>query len=343
MSNNVRSVMNSRAARTDSPFGPDQSGFSKNITRRLVAAETTVDAATCRRMAAPSKPSVMPMRVTPRSSSSSRVRSMTLHRPTVARQFGRSASAMLIPLPAAKISARPIIQRTSLLGGPPLVTEMRPGRALRHGQTSPADKPVRWRSRAENRTGAYRAYVRSGSAGPAQPAGRIVSRGSALALADDGPRREGVWQLAQRLCSEGQQVDRVLGLDVNLIAARITEHTPHRRRHHSVTVGIAEDHHAATDARVTDEVARISPPHAKGGSLPAVIANLSGGHTNHGLPGSNVSTGPQKGTYSKVSRIGGRSSGFSSTVPRIALPRESMGIMRRSRWNPPCDAPAPGT
>src|SRR6187455_3309257 len=144
--------------------------------------------------------------------------------------------------------------------------------------------------------------------------------------------------LAQRFGSEGQQVHRILGLDVDLIATRVAQHAPHRRRDHAVPVRIAEDHHAATDARVADEVTRVRPTHAQGGPLPAVIANLSGGHTNHGLPGSNVSTGRGNGTYPKSSPVEDRSSGFSSTASCKPLTRESTSIIRRSQWNPPSGA-----
>src|SRR4029079_9008078 len=129
--------------------------------------------------------------------------------------------------------------------------------------------------------------------------------------------------LAQRFGSEVQQVDRVLGLDVNLVAAGIAQDAPHRRRHHAVAIRVAEDDHAAPNARVADEVPSVRPPHDQGGSLPAVIANLSGGHTNHGLPSSNVSTGRGKGTYPKSSPVGAWSSGFSSTESRNALTRKS--------------------
>src|SRR6185436_19162837 len=49
-------------------------------------------------------------------------------------------------------------------------------------QTGPMAKP-----RAENRSGVYLAQMSTGSAGPAQPAGRIVGR----ALADDAAERDG--------------------------------------------------------------------------------------------------------------------------------------------------------
>ena len=133
--------MNDRAASTDSPFGPGQSGFSKNVTRRFVAADTTVDSAMWRRTAAPEKPIVMPMRATPRSSRSSSVLSITLQRPTVVRQFDSSASPpMLTPLPAARINARATMLARELTC---------PSRA-RHANR-PAEKagarpqPLRWR------------------------------------------------------------------------------------------------------------------------------------------------------------------------------------------------------
>jgi hypothetical protein len=86
--------------------------LSKNVTRRFVAADSTVDAAMWRRTASPANPTVMPIFATPRSSSSSRVRSITLHRPTVVRQFDSSASPpMLTPLPAARINARDTMLR----------------------------------------------------------------------------------------------------------------------------------------------------------------------------------------------------------------------------------------
>src|SRR5262245_62281953 len=189
----------------------------------------------------------MPIRATPRLSSSPRVRSITLHRPTVLRQFGNSGSPMLTAFPAARISARATIVATEL--------------------TCPvADR-------------------------------HELDAGLALTLTAAGDGRQRMRHLAQRLSPERQQVDRVLGLDVNLITAGVAEHASHRRRDHPVAVRIAEDHHPAADTRVADEVAGVGPPHAQGGSLPAVIANFSGGYTNHGLPGSNVSTGRGLGTY----------------------------------------------
>ena len=57
----MRSVTNARAASTERPFGPGQSGLSKNVTRRFVAADSTVDAAMWRRTASPANPTVMPI------------------------------------------------------------------------------------------------------------------------------------------------------------------------------------------------------------------------------------------------------------------------------------------
>jgi len=112
----------------------------------------------------------------------------------------------------------------------------------------------------------------------------------------DNPDWEGPNGLSV-LAARAFVTERTLLLMADQIAARVAENAPHWRRHHAVAVGIAEDHHATADARIADEVARISSPHAERGPLAAVIANLSGGYTNHGLPTANVSTGRAKGTY----------------------------------------------
>ncbi len=250
ITSSVRSVMNGRAASTDRPLGPCQRSFSKNVTRRRVAIDSAPEDATNWRMAAPSKPTLMPMRPTPRLSSSPSVRSSRLHRPTVVRQFGTAGSPMLIPLPAARMSAREITVATELSCPPGLRHGILEARACAHGPRG------------------------------ADPQGSAVI--TLAAAAGDGGER--VRKLAQRLSPEGQQVDRIFGLDVDVVAAGVAQHAPDRRRDHAVAVRVAKDDHAATDARVADQVSRVGPSHAERSALTAVVANLSGSYADHEIP-----------------------------------------------------------
>src|SRR4051812_455379 len=109
---------------------------------------------------------------------------------------------------------------------------------------------------------------------------RAGVRYSALLVAagagGDRPRRH-----ARRLGPEGQLVDRVLGLDVELLTAGIAEHALDRRRHHAMSIRIAEDHHAAADAGIADQVTGVGAADPERGALPSVIPDLSRGYADH--------------------------------------------------------------
>src|SRR5262245_29548025 len=89
--------------------------------------------------------------------------------------------------------------------------------------------------------------------------------------------RDGARHDPSGLSPEGQLVDGILRLDVELFAGRVAEHATDRGGHHPVTIGVAEDDHAATDAGVADQVARVTPPNAERRALSAVVADLSRG------------------------------------------------------------------
>jgi len=79
-----------------------------------------------------------------------------------------------------------------------------------------------------------------------------------------------------------EAVDAVLGLDVDHLAAGLAEHALHRRRDHAVTVRVAEDHHAATDVRIRDQVAGVQASARATGSFGAELTNLAGRDADHG-------------------------------------------------------------
>ena len=91
--------------------------------------------------------------------------------------------------------------------------------------------------------------------GPARDHQRSARQLAArLRLLAGGAHRE------QRLAVDLEAVDAVLGLDVDHLAAGLAEHALDRRRDHAVAVRVAEDHHAAADVRVRDQVPGVEPP-----------------------------------------------------------------------------------
>src|SRR6185312_860337 len=217
----------------------------------------------------------------------------------------------------------------------------------------PTTRPIRWIPTASSSSRVRSSSVRPPTTArqfgsPASPIGtplpaarinaRVITRGLALTLATTGHGCEGVRHLAQRLGPEGQQVDRVLGLDVNLIAARVAQDAAHRRRHHAVAVGIAENHHAAADAGIADQVARIGPSQPERRPLPAVIPDFSGGDTDHERS--------QLEAYHKHPRLNGPAPGQSVGPGGTGRRTGPVGaarpcIMPRSQWKTPSPR-APG-
>src|SRR5579863_10080523 len=249
ITSSVRSVTKARAASTESPLGRSNAGFSNQTISRLKAARTTEEPATCLRSAALSYPATIATVCTPTPSSSCNVRSIKVHRPTVARQFGPTWFPTFIPLPAARIRARVIMLREAR-------ARSEPDLSLPEG-----DRPAR-RARPYPAPDCSRLYA--GSSGRS-----LLAAGCRARHGPDG------------LGAESQLVDGVLRLDEQRLAALVAEDALDGRRHHAVAVRVPKDHHASPDAGVADEVARVGPPHAERGALSAVIANFPGGDADH--------------------------------------------------------------
>src|SRR5262245_35732064 len=82
-----------------------------------------------------------------------------------------------------------------------------------------------------------------------------------------------------------EAVHAVLGLDVDHLAAGLAQHALDRRRDHPMAVRIPEDHHAAADVRVRDEVAGVEPTAGAGGPLIAQLSNLPCSDADHRVAG----------------------------------------------------------
>src|SRR2546430_5278498 len=126
-----------------------------------------------------------------------------------------------------------------------------------------------------------------------------------------------------------------------------------------MAVGIAEDHHAASHAGVTDEVTGIEGSDAERSVLATVIPNLSRGYADHACASSRMLThlrlvdGPPKATGSDMvgnpppasrehTQNVGRWADFCRAIGRIFNPSE---ICRDDRYRlngtPPLFAPRP--
>src|SRR5581483_8909679 len=177
----------------------------------------------------------------PTPSSTVSQRSISVWPPTGVRQFGPGWSPTRTPLPAARMRARVIMAGSS--------HDRRP--------KSPRTSP---------------------------PAGRGEAAPHRLPLPLPLPLlggRHGARGRGAHAGHECQLVDRVLGLDVELVAGRLPQHPADRCGHHPVTVGVPEDHHPAPHAGIADEVPGIDSTHTERRMIAPVIANLSCSDADH--------------------------------------------------------------
>src|SRR5690606_8753439 len=92
----------------------------------------------------------------------------------------------------------------------------------------------------------------------------------------------------QRLTVNLEPVDAVLGLDVELVRVGLGQDPLHRGGDHPVPMRIPEDHHAATDDGVADEVPGVQPADADRAPLAAMVADLARSNADHRLDSSKI-------------------------------------------------------